>query len=92
MTEGNETELTHGSGNIFRDFGEPNADVEQLKCLLAARIIGVLDDHGWSTREAGRRSGIDYSEFARNRKPDLKRFTADRLIGILNKLDQIVDI
>jgi hypothetical protein len=37
-------ELVHGSGNVFRDFGYPNAEAEQLKAILAATIIGVLDD------------------------------------------------
>ena len=36
-------ELVHGSGNVFADFGFPNAPPEQLKALLAAKIIGVLE-------------------------------------------------
>ena len=36
-------ELVHGSGNVFRDFGHPNADVEQMKALLAAEIIKTLN-------------------------------------------------
>ena len=42
-------ELVHGSGNVFRDFGYPDADVQQTKALLAAQIIGILDDEGRST-------------------------------------------
>jgi hypothetical protein len=29
-------EMIHGSGNVFRDFGEANAEVLQLKAILAA--------------------------------------------------------
>ena len=29
-------ELVRGSGNVFRDLGRENADIEQLKALLAA--------------------------------------------------------
>ena len=36
-------ELVRGSGNVFRDFGRPSADLEQLRSILAARIIRVLD-------------------------------------------------
>ena len=43
-------ELIHGSGNVFADFGYPNADVEQLKALLAAEIIGVLDDRTFRSK------------------------------------------
>jgi hypothetical protein len=35
-------ELVRGSGNIFRDVGSENADLEQLKALLAAEIIKAL--------------------------------------------------
>ena len=47
-------ELVYGSGNVFRDFGRADADVQQTKALLAARIIGILDDEGLSTRKAER--------------------------------------
>jgi hypothetical protein len=36
-------ELVRGSGNIFRDFDMPNPDLEQLRAILAAQIIKVLD-------------------------------------------------
>ena len=47
-------ELVRGSGNVFRDFGDPNADLEQARAILAAKIIGVLDRQKLSTREAQR--------------------------------------
>jgi predicted XRE-type DNA-binding protein len=90
MTE--ELELVRGSGNIFRDFGHPNADVEQLKSILAAKIIGILDDHGLSTRQAEAQTGIAHSDFSRIRRVKLDRFTIDRLIAILNRLNQRVDV
>jgi hypothetical protein len=30
-------ELIHGSGNVFRDLGLPNPEVEQLKAILVCR-------------------------------------------------------
>jgi hypothetical protein len=36
-------ELARGGGNVFRDLGRKNADVEQLKALLAAEIVKTLD-------------------------------------------------
>ena len=47
-------ELVRGSGNVFRDFGRADADVQQTKALLAARIIGILDEEGLSTRVSHR--------------------------------------
>lgn len=92
MTPKEKIELVHGSGNVFRDFGDPNADIEQLKAILAAEIIGILDDRKLSTRKAEKETGVPHADFVRIRKPELKRFTVDRLIRILNKLDRQVDV
>jgi predicted XRE-type DNA-binding protein len=85
-------ELVQGSGNAFRDFGHANADVEQTKAILAAKIIGILDDRGLSTRKAEAETGINHSEFVRIRNVKLDRFTIDRLIRILNVLDDSMEV
>lgn len=85
-----EIETVRGSGNVFRDFEHTNADVEQAKATLAAKIIGVLNDLEPSTRKAEAVTGINHSEFARIRRVKLDRFTIDRLITILNRLNQRV--
>ena len=85
-------ELIGGSGNVFRDFGYPDADVRQAKALLAAQIIKVLDDEKLSTRQAEARTGIAHSEFVRIRRVNLKRFTIDRLVAILGRLGQEVEV
>jgi hypothetical protein len=36
-------ELIRGSGNVFRDFGMPNAEEEQRKALLVSKIIALND-------------------------------------------------
>ena len=36
-------EVARGSGNVFRDLGQENADAEQFKAILAAEIIRTLD-------------------------------------------------
>ena len=87
-----QADVVLGNGNVFRDLGEPDADKQQLRAILAAEIIGVLDQRELSTRAAGKLTGIAHSEFVRIRKPDLKRFTSDRLIEILNKLGQQVEV
>ena len=90
MTE--KLELVRGSGNIFQDFHHPNADVEQLKGILAAKIIGILDDRGLSVRKAEGQTGVKASEFSRIRNAHLERFTVDRLMTILNRLHCRVDV
>ncbi len=85
-------EIVRGSGNAFTDFGYPNAEVEQLKTLLAAEIIGVLDDQGFSVRKAEDLTGIAVADFSRIRKVKLDRFTIDRLMTILKRLNQDIEV
>jgi len=85
-------ELIHGSGNVFRDLGHPDADLEQLRSILAARIIGILDDRKLSVRKAGETTGMAAADFSRIRSAKLERFTIDRLMTILARLGQHVDV
>lgn len=85
-------EIIRGSGNVFADFGYPNAAGEQLKALLAAQIINVLDRDAITMRQAGEHTGIAAADFSRIRQVKLDRFTIDRLITILERLDQRVEV
>jgi predicted XRE-type DNA-binding protein len=85
-------ELVRGSGNVFRDLGRENADVEQLKALLAAEIIKALDRGKLTVRKAQIRTGFAAADFSRIRNADLGRFTADRLVSILNRLGSRVEV
>ena len=85
-------EIVEGSGNVFRDFNHPNADLEQLRAILAARIIELLDERGLTVRKAEEITGIAAADFSRIRRVRLDRFTVDRLMTILNRLGQEVDV
>ncbi|MEO5330935.1 MAG: helix-turn-helix domain-containing protein [Magnetococcus sp. YQC-5] len=85
-------EIVRGSGNVFADFGHPNASIEQLKAVLAGEIIGVLDRHTLTVRKAESLTGIAAADFSRIRKTKLDRFTIDLLLTILDRLDQTVEL
>ena len=85
-------EVIRGSGNVFRDLGYKNADGAQLKALLAAQIIKELDRQDLTVRAAQRQTGIAAADFSRIRNADLRRFTIDRLISIVNRLGSRLDI
>jgi predicted XRE-type DNA-binding protein len=85
-------DLVRGSGNVFRDLGRENSDVDQLKALLAAEIIKTLDRDGLTVRAAHARTGFAAADFSRIRNADLARFTADRLVSILNRLGSSVEV
>jgi hypothetical protein len=51
-------ELVRGSGNIFADFGDPDAEAKQLKAQMAADIIRTLDARGLSVRGGAKWPGL----------------------------------
>ena len=85
-------ELIHGSGNVWRDLGDPDADVKHTKAVLAARIIGALDNRRLSVRAAQKETGFSAADFSRVRNSDLGRFTIDRLVRMLQALDPDVEV
>ena len=84
--------VVRGSGNAFRDLGHKSADTEQIKAILAAEIIKVLDREELSVRGAQARTGIAAADFSRIRHADLGRFTVDRLMSIINRLGSRVEM
>lgn len=85
-------ELIRGSGNLFRDLGVDDADREQLRAILAAKIIAVLNERALTLRAAQEVTGITAADFSRIRKANLGRFTIDRLMAILARLGQEVEV
>lgn len=85
-------DIVRGSGNVFRDFGDADADLEQLRAILAARILSVLDERRLTVRKAESITGIAAADFSRIRRAKLGRFTVDRLMTVLARLDQRVDV
>ncbi len=83
----NDFELVQGSGNVFRDFDDPHADLKQAKAILAAKIIAVLDERDLTVRKAANMTGFAAADFSRIRNAALGRFTLDRLMKMLAALD-----
>lgn len=79
-------DIVRGSGNVFRDLGRENADLEQLKALLAAEIIKALDRDELTIPEAQAQTGFTADDFSRIRNADLRTITVDRLVSILDRL------
>lgn len=85
-------ELVRGSGNIYRDFDVPHADVRQLKAILAAEIIKTLDKQGLTVRKAQSLTGIDAGDFSRVRNADFRRISIERLMAMINGLGSRVEV
>jgi len=85
-------ETIRGRGNIYRDFNMPDADVRQLKAILAAEIIKTLDKEGLSVRKAQSLTGIDAGDFSRVRNADFRRISVERLMTMINGLGSRVEV
>ena len=85
-------EVIRGSGNIYRDLNMPDADVRQLKAILAAEIIETLDRGGLSVRKAQRLTDIDAGDFSRVRNADFRRISVERLMTMINRLGSRVEV
>ena len=94
MEEGqtDECELVRGSGNVFADLGLPDAELEQLRAILAAEIGKTLAADKLTVRAAEKITGVPAADFSRIRQARLKGFTIDRLMTILNRLNRKVQV
>jgi len=93
MTEKHDDfELVRGSGNVFADLGLPDPELEQLRAILAAEIIKSLDADKLTVRAAEKITGVAAADFSRIRNVRLGRFTIDRLMTILDRLDRDVQV
>ncbi len=90
MTE--KLELRRGSDNVFRDLGFPDADAQLMKADLAAAIIAALDKRKLTARAAGKIVGVAHTDIVNIRNVKLGRFSIERLVRILNALDQRVEL
>jgi predicted XRE-type DNA-binding protein len=92
MSDGDEFELVRGSGNVFRDLGLPDADTELMKSALAAEILKAMREQGLTHAAAAERAGVQRADISRICRVDIDRFTIDRLVRILNRLDRRVEL
>lgn len=65
---------------------------DAIKSELAARIVGLLDRKQLTVRSAGALAATAAADFSRIRQGKLDRFTVDRLITILSRLDATLEI
>lgn len=87
-----ELEIVRGSGNIYADFGDADADIKYLKAHLAAEIIAALDRKKFTAVRAAAATGVAADDILRIRSADLDGFTLDALIRVLVGLDRRVSL
>ncbi len=65
---------------------------KRVNASYTPEIIRILDKQKLSVRKAAEKTGFDHADFSRIRNANLGRFTIDRLVTVLNRLNQHVEI
>jgi predicted XRE-type DNA-binding protein len=84
--------VTPSSGNVFADIGVPRAEAILFKADLAIAIGDVIRRRKLTQGAAAEIVGIDQPKVSTLLSGDTRGFSADRLIKILTRLGQDVEI
>jgi predicted XRE-type DNA-binding protein len=84
--------ITRGSGNLFADLGLPDAEERQTKLRLAYALNTILDEQRLTQAAAAARLGLNQPKVSALRNYKLEGFSVERLMTLLNALDQDVEI
>ena len=86
-------DYTKSCGNVFADLGLENADELHAKSKLAVQIIKIIKARKFTQTEAAKILGTNQSQLSLLKSGDcLERFTFDRLMSWLTKLDQNITV
>lgn len=85
-------EFENSSGNVFADLGLDNADELYTRAALGAQVVTLLKEEGYTQAETSRLLGIKQPEVSALMCAKFHRFSQERLIGFLNKLNLKVTI
>lgn len=87
-----ETEFEEGSGNVFADLGLEDADELFARAKLGSHVHKLLQDKKLKQREIASLLGIKQPEVSHLMNGHFNRFTTDKLLDFLKRLDRKVTI
>src|ERR1700738_4938767 len=85
-------ESTEGSGNVFADLGLADADELFARAQIGAHIFRVLEAQDLKQREISALLGVPQGEVSHLMNGHYNRFTTDKLLDFLKRLDLAVTI
>jgi predicted XRE-type DNA-binding protein len=86
------TAIVRGSGNIFADLNFPDAEERQTKLRVTYALNTVIDAQKLTQEAAALRLGINRPKVSALRNYKLEGFSVERLMTLLNALDQDIEI
>jgi predicted XRE-type DNA-binding protein len=85
-------EYERSSGNVFADLGLKDAGELYTRAALGSQVVVMLKENGYTQAKACKVLGIKQPEVSALMCGKFHRFSQERLIGFLNKLDLKVTI
>ena len=94
MVGSGDTKVEQSSGNVFKDVGFSDTEVERalLKADLALEIYNIIESQKLTQAQAGKILGIDPSDISRLKAGDFNRFSVERLFTLLNRFNRNIEI
>jgi predicted XRE-type DNA-binding protein len=87
-----EIEFEEGSGNIFADLGLEDADELFARAQIGFCVFKILKERKLKQRETAALLGIAQSDVSHLMNGHFSRFTTDKLLTFLKRLDRKVTI
>ena len=84
---GTDIKVTPSSGNVSADLNMPNPEERLVKATIALDIGELMEKRGLTQEEAGAVLGLPQSSVSNLVRGKLEKFTIDRLLRYMRKLD-----
>jgi len=84
--------IEHGSGNVFADLGFEDAEEMLAKAKLVQAISKIMAARNMTQTQLAEALGIRQTKVSKLLRGITEGFSSDRLLGILNGLDQDIEI
>lgn len=81
-----------GSGNVFADLGLQNADQLLARAQIGFQVFRILEQRKLKQREMSEILGVAQSDVSHLMNGHFSRFTTDKLLDFLKRLDRKVTI
>jgi predicted XRE-type DNA-binding protein len=85
-------QVERSSGNVFADLGLPNPEEHLVKATIALAIARTIRERGLTQEQAGEILGLAQPKVSALIRGHLDKFTIDRLMRYMCKLDYDVTI
>lgn len=92
MPKEDKVQSEESCGNVFADFGLPNADAHLVKADLAFKVRQLIRERQLTRSEAARLLGTSQARISELYNGKVAQMTYDRLLGWLNALGSDVQI